>query len=885
MANKKLLLIDGNSVAFRAFYALYRQLDRFQNPEGLHTNAIYAFKNMLDVILKQENPSHVLVAFDAGKVTFRTKLYSDYKGGRQKTPGELLEQIPYIKEMLKDLGIKSYELVNYEADDIIGTYSKMGEEAGYQVAIVSGDKDLTQLASDSTTVYVTKSGVSELEAFTPEHMKEVNGVTPTEFIDMKALMGDNSDNYPGVTKVGPKTASNLIQKYGSVENIYKHIDEMKKSKLKENLINDKDKAFLAKTLATIDRTSPVEFKLDELKKQETNVVDLRKFYEQMNFRRFLAELNNSNSEIAEVSDKKVDYIVLDEQNLNKLPNVKSEVSFYLGMFGENYHLADFVGFSLKMGDNVYVSNDVSLLTKQPLQTLLEDQAVNKNVFDLKRTIVGLHRLGIKANNINYDMLLASYLVNNENNSNDLGEICQLYNYYDLQPDVDIYGKGKKAAIPDEEIFFNHLAGKVLAIEALKPTLLKRLTEHEQDDLYETIEMPVANVLAKMEITGLKTDASTLVQLGNDFGQRLTELEADIYLEAGERFNINSPKQLGQILFEKLELPPIKKTKTGYSTSVEVLEQLKDQSPIVQKVLDYRQIAKIQSTYVKGLLDVIQPDGRVHTRYQQTLTATGRLSSVDPNLQNIPVRLEEGKKIRKAFIPSNKDGYIFSCDYSQVELRVLAHVSGDENMQEAFKTGYDIHAHTAMKIFHLDSPDEVTPNMRRHAKAVNFGIVYGISDYGLSKNLGISRKQAKEFIDNYFEQYPKIKDYMDKEINFAREKGYVETIMHRRRYLPDIHAKNFNVRSFAERTAINSPIQGGAADIIKIAMINMQKKLDELNLKSKMLIQVHDELIFDVPADELETIKKVVPEVMQNAVHLDVPLVADSNWGHDWYEAK
>lgn len=885
MANKKLLLIDGNSVAFRAFYALYRQLDRFQNPEGLHTNAIYAFKNMLDVILKQENPSHVLVAFDAGKVTFRTKLYSDYKGGRQKTPGELLEQIPYIKEMLKDLGIKSYELVNYEADDIIGTYSKMGEEAGYQVAIVSGDKDLTQLASDSTTVYVTKSGVSELEAFTPEHMKEVNGVTPTEFIDMKALMGDNSDNYPGVTKVGPKTASNLIQKYGSVENIYKHIDEMKKSKLKENLINDKDKAFLAKTLATIDRTSPVEFKLDELKKQETNVVDLRKFYEQMNFRRFLAELNNSNSEIGEVSDKKVDYIVLDEQNLNKLPNVKSEVSFYLGMFGENYHLADFVGFSLKMGDNVYVSNDVSLLTKQPLQTLLEDQAVNKNVFDLKRTIVGLHRLGIKANNINYDMLLASYLVNNENNSNDLGEICQLYNYYDLQPDVDIYGKGKKAAIPDEEIFFNHLAGKVLAIEALKPTLLKRLTEHEQDDLYETIEMPVANVLAKMEITGLKTDASTLVQLGNDFGQRLTELEADIYLEAGERFNINSPKQLGQILFEKLELPPIKKTKTGYSTSVEVLEQLKDQSPIVQKVLDYRQIAKIQSTYVKGLLDVIQPDGRVHTRYQQTLTATGRLSSVDPNLQNIPVRLEEGKKIRKAFIPSNKDGYIFSCDYSQVELRVLAHVSGDENMQEAFKTGYDIHAHTAMKIFHLDSPDEVTPNMRRHAKAVNFGIVYGISDYGLSKNLGISRKQAKEFIDNYFEQYPKIKDCMDKEINFAREKGYVETIMHRRRYLPDIHAKNFNVRSFAERTAINSPIQGGAADIIKIAMINMQKKLDELNLKSKMLIQVHDELIFDVPADELETIKKVVPEVMQNAVHLDVPLVADSNWGHDWYEAK
>ena len=517
--------------------------------------------------------------------------------------------------------------------------------------------------------------------------------------------------------------------------------------------------------------------------------------------------------------------------------------------------------------------------------MLEDKTIKKNVFDIKRTYVGLHRLDIKAEGLDYDMLLASYLVNNENNSNDLGEVAHLYDDYSVKTDLEVYGKGKKQAVPDDNDFFEHLAAKVAVIEKLKTPLLEKLKDHEQDDLYETIEIPVAFVLAKMEITGIKVEASVLNQLGNDFAVKLQELEHKIYQQAGEEFNLNSPKQLGHILFEKLGLPPIKKTKTGYSTSVEVLEQLKMKSPIVSEILDYRQIAKIQNTYVKGLLDCIQPDGRIHTRYLQTLTTTGRLSSVDPNLQNIPTKTEEGKQIRKAFVPSTKDGYIFSCDYSQVELRVLAHVSGDEHMQEAFKSGYDIHAHTAMKIFHLDSPDEVTPLMRRHAKAVNFGIVYGISDYGLSKNLGISRKQAKTFIENYFEQYPQIKNYMDEAIKKARENGYAETIMHRRRYLPDIHSKNFNVRSFAERTAINSPIQGSAADIIKIAMINMQKKLDELHLKTKMVLQVHDELIFDVPKDELDTIKKIVPEVMQSAVKLDVPLIADSNWGHNWYDAK
>lgn len=886
MAQKKLLLIDGNSVAFRAFYALYRQLDRFTSPDGLHTNAIFTFKNMLDAIMNQTDPSNVLVAFDAGKVTFRTKMYQDYKGGRQKTPSELSEQLPVIREMLKDLGIKSYELKNYEADDIIGTLSKMGEEAGYTVDIVTGDRDLTQLASDKTTVLITKNGVGDTEAYTPEHMKEVNGVTPTEFIDMKALMGDNSDNYPGVTKVGPKTASRLIQKYGSVEKLYEHVDEMKKSKLKENLINDKDKAFLAKKLATIDRDSPVEVTLADTKLEEPNIEDLRNLYERLGFKKFLAELGVSGVSADKQESEKYEYQELTKENITELGKTnEKEVTFYLAMLGDNYHLAPLEGFSLKVGDKIYVSKDVVLLQETPLRQMLEDKKIKKNVFDIKRTYVGLHRLDIDAEGLDYDMLLASYLVNNENNSNDLGEVAHLYGDYSVKTDLEVYGKGKKKAVPEDDEFFEHLAAKVVVIEKLKQPLLEKLKDHEQDDLYETIEIPVAFVLAKMEITGIKVEASVLNQLGNDFALKLQELEHKIYQQAGEEFNLNSPKQLGHILFEKLNLPPIKKTKTGYSTSVEVLEQLKMKSPIVSEILDYRQIAKIQNTYVKGLLECIQPDGRIHTRYLQTLTATGRLSSVDPNLQNIPTRTDEGKQIRKAFVPSTKDGYIFSCDYSQVELRVLAHVSGDEHMQEAFKSGYDIHAHTAMKIFHLDSPDEVTPLMRRHAKAVNFGIVYGISDYGLSKNLGISRKQAKTFIDNYFEQYPQIKNYMDKAIKEAREKGYAETIMHRRRYLPDIHSKNFNVRSFAERTAINSPIQGSAADIIKIAMINMQKKLDELHLKTKMVLQVHDELIFDVPKAELNTIKKIVPEVMQSAVTLDVPLIADSNWGHNWYDAK
>ncbi|MEJ6348642.1 DNA polymerase I [Holzapfeliella sp. He02] len=883
---KKLLLIDGNSLAYRAFYALYNVVDKFVNNEGLHTSAIYNMKKMLDSLLETHQPDNVLVAFDAGKTTFRTDMFSEYKGTRAKTPPELLEQLPYIREMLDHMGLKWHEQDNYEADDIIGTLAKRAQSQDFDVVVVTGDKDLTQLADTHIQVDVTVKGVNEIKSYTPAYFEEELGIKPLQLIDMKALMGDNSDNYPGVTKIGEKTALKLIQKYGSVKELYHHVDEMKKSKMKENLINEKKIAFLCYDLATIKTDTPIDFDLADTAVQAQNSEQLVAFYQKMNFKSFL-DKEVLDSQFNQNTQEEIAYTVLNtEADVDQLPEVTDGfVAFQLELFGQNYHEADFVGFSLSINGQYFVSSVIDLLTTPKLQKLLESTTINKRVFDVKRTIVGLRRLGITLKSVDFDMLLVSYLLNPDHNQNDLGELAQSYNCFDAKSDVQVYGKGAKKALPEDEMLFEHLARKVRTIESMKAGLMSQLTDHNQDQLFDEIELPLAFVLAEMEIIGIKAQASTLQEMSVVLSQQLQEIEARIYAQAGEEFNINSPKQLGQILFEKLNLPPVKKTKTGYSTSVDVLETLKKKSPIVSDILDYRQVAKIQSTYVNGLLKTIHPDQRIHTRYLQTLTATGRLSSVDPNLQNIPIRLEEGRKIRHAFVPSNEDSVIFSSDYSQVELRVLAHMSEDENMQEAFKSDYDIHSHTAMKIFNLSSPEEVDSNMRRQAKAVNFGIVYGISDYGLAKNLDIPRKQAQAFIDQYFAQYPKVKQFMDDTIEQAKSDGYVETLMHRRRYLPDIHSRNFHLRSFAERTAMNSPIQGTAADIIKIAMINMQKALQEKHLRTKMLLQVHDELIFEVPQDELAIVEKLVPQVMTSAIQLDVPLVVDSSYGKSWYEAK
>lgn len=885
MTDKRLLLIDGNSIAFRSFFALQNSLSRFTNADGLHTNAIYGFNKMLDIILDNVNPTDVLVAFDAGKTTFRTKMYTDYKGGRAKTPSELTEQMPYLRDLLTGYGIKSYELADYEADDIIGTLSLEAEKLGYQVTIVTGDRDLTQLVSDRTTVAVTVKGVTEVEDYTPEHLEEKLGVTPSQVIDLKGLMGDTSDNYPGVTKVGEKTALKLLDQFGSIENLYDHVDELKQSKMKEHLIEDKDNAFLSKKLATIDRDSPLKIGLDQLEYNGINEEYLIDFYQKMGFKSYLKKFQKSGGSKEAAQTK---FQELTKANLDKaMKSFGNEVSLYLEMPEKNYHLSSFAGFVIGSGDNWFASRDVDLLKLPSIKDLVESTDVKLNAFDSKRTYVGLNRLGINAQHFNYDVLLQSYLLDTNENSNDLGLLAQQHAYYSVESDADVYGTGAKLSIPDDDqIFFQHLANKGKAIEVLGRALNGDLKQNQQDKLYWEIELPLAIVLAKMEINGIRVDSNRLIQMQSEFAERLSEIESEIYRLAGEEFNINSPKQLGRILFEKMRLPIIKKTKTGYSTAVDVLEKLRGESDIVDDILNYRTISKIQSTYVEGLLKVVHSkDQKVHTTYIQTLTQTGRLSSIEPNLQNIPVRIDEGKKIRQAFVPSKEGWHILSSDYSQIELRVLAHLTGDKNMQEAFIENQDIHASTAVRIFGLKDASEVTPNIRRQAKAVNFGIVYGISDYGLSQNIGISRADAKKFIKTYFQEFPGVKNYVDNIVKVAKEQGYVETISHRRRYLPDINSSNFSQRSFAERTAMNTPIQGSAADIIKIAMIKMQQELESRNLKTKMLLQVHDELIFEVPDEEMNEIKKLVPSVMDSAMKLKVPLKVETSWGNNWYEAK
>lgn len=881
MTKNKLLLVDGNSVAFRAFFALHNSLERFKNRNGLHTNAIYAFHNMFENVMQKEQPTHVLVAFDAGKTTFRTEMYAEYKGGRSKTPGEFKEQMPYIRELLTGLGVKYYELPNYEADDIIGTLAEKVDKEIFDVVVLSGDRDLTQLASKEIKVDITVKGVSDIESYTPEHVAEkYDGLTPKQIIDMKGLAGDASDNIPGVTKIGEKTAIKLLNQYGSVEGIYEHIDEMKQSKMKENLINDKEQAFLSKKLATIDTDAPVEVDIDSLAYQGKDLDKLVPFFKEMDFKQFLAKLDVVEEQ---VEMKDILFEVVHEYDESMF---QTNMALYVEMMGDNYHTEDIVGVAWGTPEKIYVTNDLAIFENEAFLSWVGDKTRLKNVYDAKRTYVALNRYAAKLQGIDFDVLLGAYLLDTNEKSEDIEGIASHYGYHDIQSDEAIYGKGAKKGLPeDEEVFFAHLARKVSAINGLTPKLSQELAEKNQEDLFRKMELPLSIILAEMEISGIKVDATRLQEMKIEFSDRLREIERKIYEEAGEEFNLNSPKQLGVILFEKMGLPVIKKTKTGYSTAVDVLEQLREQAPIVDDILIYRQIAKIQSTYVEGLLKVIQSDGKVHTRYVQTLTQTGRLSSVDPNLQNIPIRLDEGRKIRQAFVPRNEDWLIYSSDYSQIELRVLAHISDDEHLKAAFLEGQDIHSSTAMRVFGIEKAEDVTPNMRRQAKAVNFGIVYGISDYGLSQNLGITRKAAQQYIDTYFEKYPGVKEYMERIVREAKDQGFVETLYHRRRYLPDINSRNYNIRSFAERTAINTPIQGSAADILKIAMIELDKRLKESDLQATMLLQVHDELVFEVPESELEMLDKLVSEVMEQAVALHVPLITDSSWGKTWYEAK
>ncbi|WP_105243132.1 DNA polymerase I [Streptococcus suis] len=878
MKKNKLLLIDGSSVAFRAFFALYNQIDRFKSPTGLHTNAIYGFNLMLDHMMKRIEPTHILVAFDAGKTTFRTEMYADYKAGRAKTPDEFREQFPFIRQMLDAMGVKHYELDQYEADDIIGTLDKMAERTDipFDVTIVSGDKDLIQLTDENTVVEISKKGVAEFEEFTPAYLMEKMGITPTQFIDLKALMGDKSDNIPGVTKIGEKTGLKLLTEFGSLDGIYENIGSMKASKMKENLIADKEKAFLSRTLATIDTQAPIEIGLDDIVYQGPKLDELGQFYDDMGFKQLRAQLGTTSSQ---------EEAVLDFQIVTEISPamLKKDQFFYFEILGENYHREDLVGLAWGDKEKIYVGGP-ELLDSPVLRDFFENQTIK--TYDFKRGKVLLDRKEITLSPATFDSRLAKYLLSTvEDNS--LTTIANLYGQTSLVPDEAIYGKGAKLDLPEREVFFPHLARKVQVLIETEEPMLTKLEENQQLDLLFDMELPLANVLAKMEIAGIKVEAETLKAMQSENEVLIDQLTKEIYELAGQEFNINSPKQLGTILFEDMGLPLeyTKKTKTGYSTAVDVLERLAPIAPVVSKILEYRQITKLQSTYVVGLQDAILEDGKIHTRYVQDLTQTGRLSSTDPNLQNIPVRLEQGRLIRKAFVPSLENSVLLASDYSQIELRVLAHISQDQHLIEAFQQGADIHTSTAMRVFGIEKAEDVTPNDRRNAKAVNFGVVYGISDFGLSNNLGITRKEAKAYIDTYFDRFPGIKNYMETIVREARDKGYVETIYKRRRELPDINSRNFNVRNFAERTAINSPIQGSAADILKVAMINLDKALTEAGLATRMLLQVHDEIVLEVPVAELETVKAMVKETMESAISLSVPLIADENEGPTWYEAK
>ncbi|HDJ3351144.1 TPA: DNA polymerase I [Staphylococcus aureus] len=874
----KLVLIDGNSLSFRAFYAL----PLLSNKAGIHTNAVYGFAMLLEKILKEEKPNHFLVAFDAGKTTFRHEKYSEYKGGRQKTPPELSEQFPYIRQLLDAYHIKRYELDNYEADDIIGTLSKEADKAGFQTIIITGDRDLTQLATDNVTIYYTKKGVTDVDHYTPDFIAEkYNGLTPNQIIDMKGLMGDTSDNIPGVAGVGEKTAIKLLNQFDTVEGVYEHLDEISGKKLKEKLQNSKEDALMSKELATINVDSLIEVKLeDTLMTHQDEQQEKIELFKKLEFKQLLADIDQSAS--GEDAIEKTFEIETSFDNVDFTSLKEATIHFELD--GGNYLRNNILKFSLFTGEKHIVINADDIINYAELVSWLENPNTKKVVYDAKKTYVASHRLGIDIQNISFDIMLASYIIDPSRTISDVQSVVSLYGQSFVKDDVSIYGKGKKFKVPEDDVLNPYVASITDAIYFAKPNMDKQLEEYNQVELLADLELPLAKILSEMEEIGIYTDVHDLEEMEKEIQEKLDVLIRNIHDAAGEDFNINSPKQLGVVLFETLQLPVIKKTKTGYSTAVDVLEQLQGEHPIIDYILEYRQLSKLQSTYVEGLQKVISDDQRIHTRFNQTLAQTGRLSSVDPNLQNIPVRLEEGRKIRKAFKPTSKDSVILSADYSQIELRVLAHITQDESMKEAFINGDDIHTATAMKVFGVEA-DQVDSLMRRQAKAVNFGIVYGISDYGLSQSLGITRKKAKAFIDDYLASFPGVKQYMSDIVKDAKALGFVETLLHRRRYIPDITSRNFNLRGFAERTAMNTPIQGSAADIIKLAMVKFAQKMKETTYQAKLLLQVHDELIFEVPKSEVDSFSEFVEEIMENALQLDVPLKVDSSYGATWYDAK
>lgn len=880
--NKTLVIIDGNSIINRAFYAL----PEMSNKEGLKTNAIYGFTNMLLKIIDTYNPTHISVAFDRKAPTFRHIEFKEYKAGRKKMPDELREQFEPLKDLLDKFNIHRLEIDGYEADDIIGTVSKIAEDNGFKVYIVTGDKDAIQLASNKTTTLITKKGVGEVEEYDYDSVIERYEMTPTQFIDLKGLMGDKSDNIPGVPGIGEKTGIKLIKEFSSIEGIFDNIDSIKGS-TKKKLEENKELAIMSKKLATIIRDVPVEFNLEELEYGNYNTKDILDVFKYLGFTSLIPRIGSLDESEDIVNEANVEISKLEDidEFINK---VKENNELIIKTVTREGNILDkrikYIFLSVD-GKKIYYVEEDSIYK---LEYIFTSNEIKKLGYNLKDDYIALKPYGIKLENIYFDITIAEYLIDSmSSTSYECSAIAMKYLTKKVKTKEELLGKGVRAKKYQDlsfEELSSHISQIIDTVKSVMPIMEENLKESNMDGLLYHVEMPLVEVLADMEYEGVKVDKEKLNELGSQFKEIIKKLESEIYKISGEEFNINSPKQLGVILFEKLGLPVIKKTKTGYSTNAEVLDKLKDQSPIIDKIIEYRQIVKLNSTYVEGLLSIINPiDGRIHSSFNQTITTTGRISSTEPNLQNIPVKLEMGRNIRKVFI-SDKECKLVDADYSQVELRVLAHMSQDETMIDAFKHNEDIHTKTASQVFNV-SMDEVTSKQRSDAKAVNFGIVYGKSDFGLSEDLNIPVKQAKEYIENYFNKYNKIKEFMDNIIEDASSNGYVTTILNRRRYIPEIKSSNFMLRNAGKRAAMNAPIQGSAADIIKIAMINVYKKLEENNLKSKLILQVHDELIVEAVDSEIDIVKKIVKDEMENAVCLDVNLDVDLNIGDSWYDTK
>lgn len=858
---KKVILVDGNNLLFRSYFATAYTGNTMRNSKGFPTNGLYGLVNMLNKIIREEKPEYMLVAFDKGK-TFRHEKYLDYKGGRNETPDDLKKQFSVAKKLVPLMGIKCFEIDNYEADDIIGTYSKMALiDPEFETTIVSSDKDLLQLINEETEVKLLKQ--KDYIRMNEETFIDTYGIKPIRMIDLKGLMGDASDNIPGVKGIGEKTALKLLQEYDSLENVYDNIDNIKGA-TKQKLIDGKESAFMSKDIATIYNEVPVTYSLEELKYDGPDVNGLREMYSDLEFYSFLKDFKEE-----EKKEEKLEYKII--ENIDDL-KLKEKVSAYLEISETNYHNADIYGMSLYDGENAYYV---------PFEVLKE----NKNIldgkeiytYDLKKMIVSLNKYDIDIKNCTFDAMIAGYILN-YNVKDDIAYLANTFNY-----DITLFDNFKKEKNMSTEALADLTVKKAKFIYDIKDEFINKMKEEEQLELFSNIEMKLSSVLASMEIEGVRVDTKVLDEMGENINKKLDELTSEIYNYAGEEFNIQSPKQLSEVLFEKLEIPYPKKKKTSYSTAREILDKIVDYHPIVEKIIEHRTLNKIYTTYIVGIKNCVKEDGKLHTIYTQTLTRTGRLSSIEPNLQNIPIRYKEGKEIRKAFIPEENSVFL-SSDYSQIELRMFAHMSGEQNLIDAFKHHLDIHTKTAMDIYHV-SKDEVTKNMRRDAKAVNFGIIYGISSFGLAEDLGVDIKTAKKFLDNYLETFPGIKNYMDKVIKDAYEKGYVKTIMNRKRKIDELYNTNHMIKVQGERMALNTPVQGSSADILKKAMIDIYNEFNRLNLKSKMILQVHDELIFNVKNDELEKVKEIVINFMENAYKLNVPLEVDVEIGKNWYDAK